>query len=724
MKYGKLICLISLNILFLGLKAYASSPNEVLDSCSQITKIQADSLRKQALVDSLMSRDLGEVTVEAQNRHTNALATTYLPTSKQKNIAQTASDLLRVMGITQIKVNPQDNSVTDNFGNNVALFINYLPLTPEDQQGLSTADVRKVEYLEFPTDPRFRGAEKVLNFIVQEYEYGGYTKVYTGQNGTHVYYGNYGVFSKFSYKKITFDFFADVKDIHDNHFGFSENRVYSLLDKSGKIYDLNRNQTFDKGHIIQRQIPATLRVTYSSDKVQIRNTIGYSFRSTPEFYYQGQLLTAADPETVNTISRSTPERSNNLSYTGDFYFALPGNFTLDFTPEFYYSHNHGYYDYLVSQEPPVSRENLEDAYTYRANLSISKKFNKKHTTSIYINQNGNINNITYNMLQYVSPQKFRTSQTTVSLDYKFNSDRLSIDARAGLGYDITKNNDTKITDFYPTFNLSTQYAFSNQSSTSLRLNYATLAPNTGYKTTEILQSYDVLYQTGNPNLENARRLTAELSYNWMPSNKFSASVYGSFSGYFDRVLQCYEHYIDGSAVLRSYMNNGNFYLSKIGASFNLNLLENKLNVYAAPSIVFNKSTGLYDRSYNPFQLYISSTYYLNQFYFQASYQPPYKYMSRENAAINQGRHQYGIIAGWGNSNWNIRISSFNFFNKGFVSETSDMVTPLVKSLFTSYDSFTSPMFTLTAIYTIGYGKKIRRGNEVGEQGSASSSILK
>ena len=36
-------------------------------------------------------------------------------------------------------------------------------------QGLRTPDVKKVEYLEFPSDPRFRGAQRVVNIIVHSF---------------------------------------------------------------------------------------------------------------------------------------------------------------------------------------------------------------------------------------------------------------------------------------------------------------------------------------------------------------------------------------------------------------------------------------------------------------------------------------------------------------------------------------------------------------------------
>ena len=82
------------------------------------------------------------------------------------------------------------------------------------------------------------------------------------------------------------------------------------------------------------------------------------------------------------------------------------------------------------------------------------------------------------------------------------------------------------------------------------------------------------------------------------------------------------------------MNDGNFYVSKIGGSMNLNLLRNSLNFYLSPSITFYKSAGLYNRSSAPFNLYVSATYYLGNFYFQGYYQPAYRSMGKMTASAD------------------------------------------------------------------------------------------
>ena len=115
--------------------------------------------------DSIKTQELNEVVVEAQMQRTSPTSTTYTPTGKQKNASQNAIDLLRQMSIPQIQINPVSDAVTDNAGEEVAIFINYLEASKGEMEGLRTPDVKKVEYLEFPVDPRFRGAQCVINII-------------------------------------------------------------------------------------------------------------------------------------------------------------------------------------------------------------------------------------------------------------------------------------------------------------------------------------------------------------------------------------------------------------------------------------------------------------------------------------------------------------------------------------------------------------------------------
>ena len=68
--------------------------------------------------DSIKTLELNEVVVEARNQRLGAEVSTYIPTSKQKNASQTATDLLNRMAILQIKISANDD-ITDLAGKSV-----------------------------------------------------------------------------------------------------------------------------------------------------------------------------------------------------------------------------------------------------------------------------------------------------------------------------------------------------------------------------------------------------------------------------------------------------------------------------------------------------------------------------------------------------------------------------------------------------------------------------
>ena len=103
----------------------------------------------QEQADTLKTQELNEVVVQAHMQRTSSAKSTYTPSGKQKNAAQNAVDLLRQMAIPQIRINPIDETVTDNVGGSVAIYINFLEASKEEMEGLRTADVRRVESVSY-----------------------------------------------------------------------------------------------------------------------------------------------------------------------------------------------------------------------------------------------------------------------------------------------------------------------------------------------------------------------------------------------------------------------------------------------------------------------------------------------------------------------------------------------------------------------------------------------
>lgn len=673
--------------------------------------------------DSVKTRELDEVVVEAQMQRTSPTSTTYIPTGKQKNASQNAVDLLRQMAIPQIHINPVSEAVTDNAGGEVVIFINYLEASKEEMEGLRTPDVKKVEYIEFPTDPRFRGAQRVINIIVQQYAYGGYTKLTTNENFLVGFSSRNNIFSKFSYKKMTYDLYVGANNWNNHHIGNNVKGIYSLKNADGKDYQLIRTESLDGSHYKQNQYPVTFRATYASEKIQIRNTAGFTHLGIPVYDERGNLTYLPGSEQNYTFNRSNPNRNNSLAYQGSFLFSLPNQFSIDISLRFNYMHSNDYLKYFTTNTPEIVRNARENAYSYRVDAYLQKRIGQKHTAMLGVNGGDNINRLRYSGTNSYY-DRFHNAFVAGLLGYQLASKKVRLYADAGVYWSQSDINGVVYTDTYPFVHLNVRYSPNSKNAFSAFLQYANATPGINQKSPDILQDNEYMFVTGNPLLENSRNLMFNLGYTWMPNNTFGLNVFGNFNSFFNRQLLTYEPYNNGMAIIKTYRNSGNFLKGEIGFAANWKLLGGKLQLYARPKQTFYKSTGIYCDSYNPFNITAQATYYLNSFYFQAYYQSPDKQMFTSSPQIHKDRNFHSLTVGWANSDWNIRLMVANIFNKGWSS--ADIVTesPLYTEFRENIGTSSHPRINITATYTFGYGKKVQRGNEIGEQSGANSAIMK
>lgn len=688
-----------------------------------LSAIAAIPVYAQEQADTLKIQELNEVVVKAQMQRTLSSKSTYTPTGKQKNAAQNAIDLLRQMAIPQIRINPIDETVTDNVGGNVAIYINFLEASKEEMEGLRTADVRRVEYLEFPTDPRFRGAERVINIIVQEYAYGGYTKITANENFLVGLSSRVNIFSKFSYKKMTYDLYAGANNWNNHHIGNTTEGIYRLTDNDGKEYSVTRKETLESSHYRQNQYPITFRATYNSDKIQIRNLIAFTNLGIPTNEYSGTLMYS--PNTVNGYSfeRKNPNRLNSVAYSGTYFFALPRGFSVDFSPSFNYTHGNDYTDYAATDQPTIYRHAKENAYNYRLYLYIRKSFGQKHSVMLGGDYGDNINRLEYTGDKGYK-DKFHNASGAGMVGYNFQTQKISVNLDAGFAWGNSDINGKKNADTYPFTHINVRYVPNQRNNFSAYFQYATNSPGISEKSSDLLRENELMYITGNPLLENCRHTTINLAYTWMPSNAFGMSAYGRYFGMYDRQLLVYTPYEGGKALLRSYINDGDYLNEEIGLAANWKLLNGKLQLYANPSLSMYKSTGIFNERYNPFRLTAQASYYLNSFYFHVYYESPQKSMDSSSPQIKKIRNFHSVTVGWANANRNMRVMAANFFNKGWDGATNTTISPYYSEQQTVIGTSSHPRINFTATYTFGYGKKVQRGNEVGEQSGAASAILK
>ncbi|MDE6866015.1 MAG: hypothetical protein K2J23_01300, partial [Muribaculaceae bacterium] len=289
--------------------------------------------------DTIQEHELKEIIVEAQMQRTSANGSTYIPSARQKNSASDAVSLLSQMAIPQLEVNPSSLSVKTISGQPVSVFIDYVAATSQDLEEMQPKDVKRVEFLLNPKDPRFKGATYVVLFIMHKYEWGGYTKINVNQSFV-VKRSQAYIYSKFAYKSMIFDIYANEKYLSDRHSGVKSKEIFHFTDFYGEgprtitrlsdpISSLYRNNSND----------VTFRARYNSDKVQVSNMVSFNNTLTPHndnsstLHYQDDIM-----DSSHSFNRAS-DHSIGVKYDFETYLTLNTNMALAVEATYSFSNN-------------------------------------------------------------------------------------------------------------------------------------------------------------------------------------------------------------------------------------------------------------------------------------------------------------------------------------------------------------------------------------------------
>ncbi len=673
-------------------------------------------------VDSISAKQLDEVVVNAKLNTTDASGVYFIPSSNQKNSAQNGIDLLRRMALPQIKVSLTDDNVTTNTGEVVTIYINYTKASAEELEGLKTSDVRKVEYFYSPSDQRFMGERNVVNIIVQPYVYGGYTKLSLAEKFFIGLSSIASVYSKFTYKNMTYDIFIGSSNFNNHHNSIESNSQYLLPNYENNYFWINRLQQPENSRFAKNILPVSFRASYSKKCFQMKNTVAFTFQDTPHSYAEGLLYFSPEIWQPQDYTSSSSSKVRTLSYNGNFNCNLPNQYYLTITPKVSYSHNNQNYRY-ASDESIICNIAKEDSYSASVMAMGRKIFADVHY--LFIRGFGGYSNYKVNYFgSTVFTDRIKESYAGGSVQYGYYTDRISADMLLGIRGEWNTTDSQYDTEIYPFVSANIGWSPNQKHSLNLSLSFSKEPMSSNLKSPNILKENEMMYYCGNPNLKNSPNFIVNLGYNWIPNNWLQISPFVQFFGIFDRYVPIYSPYMDGNAILRKYENDGNHYRTQIGVAVTANLLNGNLQLQVMPSQFLYKSTGYYKMQYNPFALSCSVIYYLGNYYVSGFYEMKNRTLWTNSGTIYKDRSQLQFSAGWSKSELNIRIGIVNPFRTSWIYSSKDLSSPVYKEHVTSYGTTAHFNLNFSITYTFGYGKRVTRNNEIGEQSNASSAILK
>lgn len=466
---------------------------------------------------------LGTVTVESDYAQLYSDKSVYIPTSRQKNSSQSGIELINRMAIPQIRLN-SSGDITTMAGKEVSIFIDFMPATEAELKGMRMSDVRRVEYYDYPSDPRFQYKSHVINFIMTQYEYGGYGKVYADEN-LFINSGQIMSYGRLQYKSMTYDIAVGGYYMNNSHIYTDTNEEFRLPQADGAISTIERNSITDDSKLKRHDYWVTGKALYKTDNITMSNTIATDFDHKPQNNSSGTVTYSPEAFESSTYLSRNNEKRNSLSYIGHWNFILSKSDVLVFNPTYSFSHTTANSRYEENRENAFINNASDNSHLMEANLSFTHKFDNGGALKTML-QSYYLNNNTHYSGNRTMDDHAETLRLGPGVSYSYNNEKFHSKTGIGLHYDRSSYGDFKESSATPWIDLSFQYAFNRKNSVNAGFKFVKSIPQPGYRSAVVIQSNPLMSYTGNPLLVPYKSFDCEMSYTLTLPHNIYATAYG------------------------------------------------------------------------------------------------------------------------------------------------------------------------------------------------------
>ena len=678
--------------------------------------VPAIATARDAMPDSIPAHGLDEVTVTAATQRADATRTVYMPTARQRDTAADGISLLSRMGITQLSVNPISGAVTTADNQAVSLFINSHPATGEDVAGLNPADVRRVEYLDFPSDACFLRAAHVVNFITRGYVYGGYTKL-SGRERFGIRSGEASVYSKFACRQMEYDLMVSGDYDYNPHIGTASDEVYRLDGRTVRRI----SETTGARHR-ERELFAALRASWTrDDALSLRNLISYRIGHTPVSETEGY-VTFSDMYAPERYSTSSPYTGNAVAWNSELYARLGQGWSLNGSIDADIRHNSSTDNYMTAASQILNHAH-ENAWSVNGKTQVDKAVSDRITLFANILAGGGRTRIVYSGSSN-AVNHFSQTFAGAYLGASFNVGCLAGSADGGYALESNSINGIRNDDRYPFTHISLQYAPDQRNSLSLWFQYATMSPDATMKNPNIIRQTELMYISGNADLRRSRHISANLSYTWLPDNRWQMTAYAALFRIIDRQIAIYTPDGPDGMMLKRYQNDGDYNHGQIGARLTGRFADGRLSVTVAPRLLLYRTTGSNSVAHYPLTCSFSADYHLGHFFISLYGDTGSSYVDGETSYLRRMPPGYSVGAGWAYRGWNIQLDGVNLLQSSWRVSDDTLTTRWYDSTVTQSGPYSHRRISLSVTYTFSYGRRVSTAAELTGSGTISSSRLR
>jgi hypothetical protein len=283
-----------------------------------------------------------------------------------------------------------------------------------------------------------------------------------------------------------------------------------------------RKSATDKSKKRMNDQYAAVRAAYNGDKSYISHTLSYARTRVPNSYKNISTSFSDDVLPSSMASDINNSQSIAAAINGYYVFALSGGNTLMVDWSFSHSGNRRNTLYRLGTQPSILNGNKESVYTPGVTLFYSKNLKHNNTLRTMLSTHNTFYDTEYRG-SYDGEQKLTSSEEMLFLEYMQSWNfGLSLYSRVGASYVLGRvNGVNEISEVGPRLGLQLQYSINAKSTVGLEAWWANSSPQASTSNSAIVQSNEVMWLQGNPNLENAKGPMITATYNYYNTPQFS-----------------------------------------------------------------------------------------------------------------------------------------------------------------------------------------------------------
>lgn len=657
--------------------------------------------------------ELKEIVVTASNKRYEVNRQIIIPTKSIIEISNNGWNLMRNMQLSRININPINNKITTDNGEDVILQINGVQVEKQEIMALNSKNIIRIEYLDQPGVRYQAGA--VINYIIKQREEGGSLMASGNQTLSKNGINQYTLAGNYNWNKSQL---GVILDFNQSHVRWTRENEYNYILPNEEI---TRIESGEPTLYNDKTLKGSIKYTLSEpDKYLFSAALRNNLNDVPNQFSdrQGYAITSnSDKKTYfqdfSTWKENAPSLDlyyqRNLKNRQLLIFNVVGTY-IDSKSEHNYSESidnnsiSNINSIIDGEKYSIIAEGIyEKDFQQKGKLSVGMRHNQSRTKNVY---SGDI----------LSNVNLNYSESYLFAEYTYSKKQFSLNAGLSGKYTYYKQGGDDYKKLNPQPRLLLQYSLNKNMVLRYRLNIASSSPSLS-DLNDVEQEMDTWQiRRGNPFLKNSASYSQSLMYSY--NNKYiGIELTGSYT-YSDNPIS-ETIFTENNRIVNTIENHKNWQRIQVQSTFNIRPFGQYLSLQIRPRFSRYMMNGNnYTHTYNNFSLYATMVASYKRWFLNAQMETRYNTLIGET--INYGQNFHLVGAGYNANKWNISAGLYLPFSKNYSQATRNL-----SNVASSYSNVHTKDFRalvyIAASINLDFGKvKQSKRQRINNQDSGSS----